>query len=259
MLPELFNIGSLHIYSYGVFIALGTYLAFLYMSKNLSIKLNIQEDEVVKFFLIVIIAAAIGGKILYYLEDLKSYIESPSKLLNNLGKGFVFYGSLIFIIPTAFFYFRKNNWPMWKTLDYGAIAICIVHFFGRIGCFLAGCCHGLPTDLPWGVTFSDPSCSASPLNTPLHPTQLYEVLMIGCIALILHFLMRSKRKSEGDLFLLYLVFYSIGRSIIEIFRGDEARGFLIDGWISHSQGISIIVILSAVIVFFLKGRSLIKE
>ncbi|MBK5278004.1 MAG: prolipoprotein diacylglyceryl transferase, partial [Bacteroidia bacterium] len=121
------------------------------------------------------------------------------------------------------------------------VVTCIVHGFGRIGCFMAGCCYGIPTDSVFGVTFTHAACQAEPLNTPLHPTQLYEAGFIFCLLAVLYFL-KSRKRFEGQLFLLYLIFYAIGRGVLEIFRGDVARGFIFSDWLSHSQLISLIII-----------------
>jgi phosphatidylglycerol:prolipoprotein diacylglycerol transferase len=123
-------------------------------------------------------------------------------------------------------------------LDVMAITTCLVHMFGRIGCYLAGCCYGKPTESVFGVTFTDPACYADPKNVPLHPTQLYEAGYIFLVMIVL-FILRERRRFYGQLFLLYLILYAIGRSVLEMFRGDEERGYLIDGYLSHSQFIAI--------------------
>jgi phosphatidylglycerol:prolipoprotein diacylglycerol transferase len=136
-----------------------------------------------------------------------------------------------------------------------AIVTCIVHGFGRIGCFMAGCCYGKPTHSLFGVTFTNPVCQAEPLHTALHPTQLYEavfifILMTGLI------ISGSKKKFNGQLFLIYLITYAIGRGVLEIFRGDIQRGFLIENVISNSQVIALGVIVIAVYFYIrLKRKS----
>ena len=133
-------------------------------------------------------------------------------------------------------------------LDVMAITTCLVHMFGRIGCFLAGCCYGKPTDLAIGVTFTDAACYADPLHTPLFPTQLFEAGYIFVIMIVLLFL-RKGRTFYGQLFLLYIIFYAIGRSILEIFRGDEERGFIIENYLSHSQLVAIGLLLGVLYVY----------
>jgi phosphatidylglycerol:prolipoprotein diacylglycerol transferase len=137
---------------------------------------------------------------------------------------------------------------MLPMLDIMAVTSCIVHAFGRMGCFTAGCCYGTPYNGLFAVTFTNAKCSAEPLHTPLHPTQLYSVAMILVILAIILFVNRRKHFA-GQLFMLYLMLYAIGRAIIEIFRGDLERGFIIDGILSNSQFISILIFLSALLIY----------
>ncbi len=249
MHPELFTIGGFTIHTYGFMIMIGAALGYFYMSTAVKRDLGIPADKIQNLAILLIFSAFIGGKLFFYFEEPSYYFHPPSNMLKGLRTGFVFYGSLLFVIPTTVWYFRKQKWPVWPMMDRVAITACIVHIFGRMGCFFAGCCHGTPTDSIFGITFTDPASQADPLNTPLHPTQLYEITMIGIILLILIQLMRHK-KFDGQVFLSYIVMYAIGRSIIEIFRGDERRGYIIDGILSHSQFISLGVIALAVAGYF---------
>ena len=132
-------------------------------------------------------------------------------------------------------------------LDRLAITACIIHGVGRLGCFFAGCCYGIASDVPWAVTYSNTG-SQAPLNTPLHPTQLYSSILILSILTLLIMLKRHKR-FEGQLFFIYIILYAAGRSVIEIFRGDEERGFIIEDVLSHSQFISIIIIVVSIWIY----------
>lgn len=250
MHPVLFKIGDLFtIYSYGFFIVIGAILGISFVATQTRKKYNTSFDTINSLFLLMLVSAIVGGKVFLFFENPSYYSENFSKLLT--GRGFVFYGSLLFCIPAMLYFFKKHKLPVLPMLDIMAITTCIVHFFGRIGCFMAGCCHGIEWHGPLAVTFTDPVCLA-PLNTPLHPTQLYSAGMIGLI-LILLLVIKKYQSFDGQLFLTYLICYAIGRSIIEIFRGDISRGFVIDGWLSHSQFISLIVITIS-IYFYLKIR-----
>ncbi|MEQ8927253.1 MAG: prolipoprotein diacylglyceryl transferase [Fulvivirga sp.] len=248
MHPVLFEIGDLFtIYSYGFFIVVGAIAGIIYVAYQTRKNYNTNFDTINSLFLLLLISAIFGGKVFLFFENPSYYADNFSKLLT--GKGFVFYGSLLFCIPAMLYFFKKKGLPVLPMLDIMAITTCIVHFFGRIGCFMAGCCHGIEWHGPLAVTFTNPVCLA-PLNTPLHPTQLYSALMIGLIGLTL-LLLKNRKSFDGQVFLSYLILYAIGRSVIEVFRGDISRGYVIEDWVSHSQFISFLVI-SASLYFYIR-------
>jgi phosphatidylglycerol:prolipoprotein diacylglycerol transferase len=253
MHPELFSIGNFTIHTYGFLIMIGAVLGYIHMAWACKRELGIDPDKLQTIAIYTILAAFIGGKVFFYFEKPDYYFKTPSNMLEDFRTGFVFYGSLIFALPIIVWYFRKEKWPLWPMLDRLAITTLIIHSLGRMGCFFAGCCHGLPTDQPWGVTFTDRLSQATPLNTPLHPTQLYEV---GWLLIILVFLLMFKRykRFEGQLFMLYLMAYAVGRGIIEIFRGDIRRGFIIENVLSHSQFISLVLIALTLWVYFKRRK-----
>ena len=129
------------------------------------------------------------------------------------------------------------------------------HIVGRLGCFLAGCCYGKPTTLPWGITFTDPFAAANvgtPLGVHLHPTQLYEAGAEGLILLGLLLTEKKGKPYPGRTFWLYILLYAVSRFIIEYFRGDE-RGTV--GIFSTSQFISVVLApLSIAMLVFLAKR-----
>jgi phosphatidylglycerol:prolipoprotein diacylglycerol transferase len=240
MHPVLFEIGSLTVYSYGFMIALGVLCAVAYMFFQGRKDVGLTFDQANTLFLLIFIAAFIGGKVFLLLENPSLYMNNPSKLFT--GRGFVFYGSFLFAIPTMLWFFKKHKLNTYKMLDVMAVVTCIVHMFGRIGCFFAGCCYGKTTQGPLGVTFTHEACQA-PLNTPLIPTQLLEAGFIFLVMISLLIIKSRYQKFYGQLFLLYLILYAIGRSVLEIFRGDVARGFIIGGYLSHSQFIALLVVI----------------
>ncbi|HZY80176.1 MAG TPA: prolipoprotein diacylglyceryl transferase [Cyclobacteriaceae bacterium] len=248
MHPILFEAGPITIYSYGFLIALGAGLGFTYMWRQSKKEFGITFDQANTLFIILIVAGVVGGKLFMVFEDPSHYLKNPGKLISS--SGFVFYGSLLFCIPTMLWFFRKNKLPVLAMLDIMAIVTCIVHGFGRLGCFMAGCCYGVPTDSWLGVIFTDPVCQAKPLNTPIHPTQLYESTFIFMLMTGL-FILKARKKFDGQVFLVYLVVYAIGRSIIETFRGDIDRGFVIKDILSNSQFISLLMAATAV-YFYVK-------
>lgn len=250
MHPILLELGGLTIFSYGFFIVLGAFLAYRHMVVFAKKDYNVRSDTISSLLLLIIAMAFIGGKVLFYLEDPSLYISDPSLMLDDMGNGFVFFGSLLFAVPAVIWFFKEKKLPIWGMLDLTAFSAIIAHGFGRIGCFLAGCCHGVPTDSVLGVMYTDPACQADPLNVHLHPSQLYAVTLLLGIFLLLKWLYKRPDRFPGQLFLIYVMLYSVGRGVIEEFRGDEARGYLFDGLLSHSQFISLILISIAAVLYF---------
>ncbi|NQZ75506.1 MAG: prolipoprotein diacylglyceryl transferase [Ekhidna sp.] len=249
MHPELFSIGQFTIHTYGFMIMMGAVLGFFFMTNSVKKDLGIERDKIQSLAILIIFAAFVGGKLFFYMENPSYYFSSLENLKRNFRTGFVFYGSLLFAIPVTVWFFKKEKWPLWPMMDRLAITACIIHGMGRLGCFFAGCCHGIPTDVPWGVTFTDPISQAEPLNTALHPTQLYSATLIFSILVILLMFRRHKR-FEGQLFFIYIILYALGRGVIEIFRGDDARGYIVDDVLSHSQFISLVVIAVTIWAYF---------
>lgn len=252
MYPQLFRFKSpgflegifgeyVTVYSYGVMILLGVVLGFLYTLWR-GKKLGLNLDKTSELFIWAFIAVFVGGKLFFYLEDLSTYIKNPSKMFENIGGGFVFYGSFIFAVPTFIWFLRRNKLPVAETFDIIAVAGTLVHGFGKLGCFMAGCCHGTVCHPAYGVVFTHPKSAAEPLGQPLYPVQLYDAAMVLGITVLLMFL-HNRKQFHGQLILLYTLIYGVGRSITEEFRGDEARGFLFGGLLSHSQFIAIIILI----------------
>jgi phosphatidylglycerol---prolipoprotein diacylglyceryl transferase len=267
MHPEIFSFDTpgflrgifpdqMTVQGYGLMIALGILAAIFYAARQTS-KLGFEFSKINDLFIWIFVAAFVGGRFFYFFERPDYYFGNPSNMLELSGAGFVFYGSLLFAIPTMIIYFKAKKMPVYQMLDIMAFVALIVHGFGRMGCFMAGCCHGVPTNSVVGVTFDHPATMASPIGTPLHPTQIYEILLLAFIFATLK-VVQAKQSFQGQLFLLYIILYALGRPVIEIFRGDEGRGFIMDGLLSHSQLISIIIGIIAISLYFyiLKNKRL---
>ncbi len=232
----LFNIGQVTVYSYATLIVLGTLIAALYTKWSAKRELGISNLPN-SFFYMIFIAGFIGGKLFFYLQDPLLYIKNQSLLLNNFSGGFVFYGSFVIIIPYVIWFLKKQNFPILPMLDILAITTTIVHSIGRLGCFLAGCCFGSPTDSSFGLVFPTTH------TISVHPTQLYEVTLLVAIMCIL-FIIKNHQQFKGQLFLIYLMLYAFGRGVLELFRGDD-RGYIIENTLSHAQFIALCFIAIA--------------
>jgi phosphatidylglycerol:prolipoprotein diacylglycerol transferase len=238
--PELFSLGPVTVYTYGVLLA-ASYLLGLRLAMWRAKRWGLDSNRVLDLGSYIIIAALVGAKLLLLIVDFDQFRGSPGDLLSLARSGGVFYGGLILAVVVAFWYIAKHQLPFWRTCDVFAPAIALGHVTGRLGCMAAGCCYGRPTDVPWAVTFTNPLAASNvgtPLGIPLHPTQLYEA---GAELLILIALLTTERRGRyfaGRTFWAYMFMYAISRYVIEIYRGDprgEMFGF------STSQFISLVL------------------
>jgi phosphatidylglycerol:prolipoprotein diacylglycerol transferase len=257
MHPILFKIGFLTIHTYGVLVAAG-FLLGLGLAVKQAKKEGIPSNKIVDLGFYVLLSALIGSRLLFILINASHYIENPLEIFKIWEGGLVFYGGVLLTVPTFLWYVRKHSLGVWSTADLFAPSLAVAHAIGRIGCFFAGCCYGKPAEgFPWAVTFTDPE-SLAIIGIPLHPTQLYESLgeFINFFILII---LRRYKSFNGQLFMTYILLYSVLRFIVEFYRGDIGRGFIISQ-LSLSQGISILMFLVAVAgLIVLRKRRMRKE
>jgi phosphatidylglycerol:prolipoprotein diacylglycerol transferase len=252
--PELFSLGPITVYSYGVLLAV-SYLIGLRLAMWRAKRWGLDANRVLDLGIYIIIAALIGAKALLLVVDFDQFRQSPAELLSLARSGGVFYGGLILAVLVAFWYIHKHGMAFWTTCDVFAPGIALGHVTGRLGCFAAGCCYGRPTTLPWGITFHNPLAAANvgtPLGIPLHPTQLYEASAELFILLLLLGTERHGKRFAGRTFWLYMLLYAISRYIIEFYRGDP-RGVVFG--VSTSQFISLILAPLAIAMLIWLSRT----
>jgi len=258
MYPELFRIGSFPINTYGVFLALA-FLGAILITVKLGERDGLPREKIYDLSLWMLLASLIGSKLLMLFTE-PEYRADPMQLfsLDFLRSGGVFYGGLFGAVLAGYILMKRYRLPWWKTADACAPGIAIGNFFGRQGCFAAGCCWGKPTSLPWGVKFSElgHEITGVPIDAHLHPTQLYESFSMLIVFGFLLWLHKHKRFS-GQVILLYVLLYSIIRFLIEFVR-DDPRGDILGlttlTGLSTSQIISIIVGVAALIVLVVRWR-----
>jgi len=252
MFPVLIKIGPVTIHTYGFLIATG-FLVALALALRETKKTDLPNERIIAAGFYALIAGIIGARLFFIATNLAHYSEHPIDMIKIWEGGLVFYGGVLFAVPAVIWYVKRNALPLWQTADIWAPSIAIGHAIGRLGCFCAGCCYGRPAEgLPWAVTFTRPD-SLAIIGTPLHPTQLYESAAEFLNFLIL-ITLRRHQSFRGQLFWVYILNYSIIRSVVEMFRGDEVRGFLFPGF-SYSQSISVVMfITAAVFLYILKKR-----
>ncbi len=255
MYPELFSVGPVTIYSYGVLLA-ASYLLGLWLAMRRATRWGLDPSRILDLGIYIIIAALLGAKLLLLVVDFEQFSSSPADLLSLARSGGVFYGGLIVAVLVGFWYVARHGLPLWTTCDVFAPGIALGHVTGRLGCLAAGCCYGRPAEIPWAVTFPNPLAAANvgtPLGIPLHPTQIYEA---GAELLILGVLLATERRGRpfpGRTFWAYMLLYAVSRFVIEIYRGDP-RGQMLG--FSTSQFISLVLApLSIIMLIWLSRRS----
>jgi|KBSSwiStaDraftv2_1062776.scaffolds.fasta_scaffold11487_3 phosphatidylglycerol:prolipoprotein diacylglycerol transferase len=258
MYPELFRIGSFPINTYGVFLAIA-FLSAILITVKLAERDGLPRERIYDLSLWMLLASLVGSKILMLFTE-PEYRENPLGLLSLdfLRSGGVFYGGLVGAVIAGYLLMRRYQLPWWKTADACAPGIAIGSFFGRQGCFAAGCCWGKPTSLPWGVQFSElgHEITGVPIDQHLHPTQLYESFAMLLVFFGLLWLHKRKR-FDGQVILVYALLYASIRFAIEFVR-DDPRGDILGlttlTGLSTSQMISLVIGVLALILLIARNR-----
>ncbi|MSP09050.1 MAG: prolipoprotein diacylglyceryl transferase [Flavobacteriaceae bacterium] len=259
MKPELFHIAGLTIYGYGFCILVGVIAAFFHLYLN-RVRLGMDVDSISTVILICFVGVFLGGKVFYFLEDPAGHWSRMDQFFGDLGNGFVFYGSFLVTLLMLWVWMRKIGWDFWDKMDDIGIAGAFVHGFGKLGCFLAGCCHGVVCGNPnYGVVFNDVKSHAEPLGEALYPVQLWDSGIVFFSIAMMLWMQRRGKAFGGQLFFFYALIYGVGRFFTESYRGDVSRGFVFNGLLSHSQLIAILVVaFSGIGYWFLRRRQLLK-
>ncbi len=247
MHPILFQYRGATLYTYGFFIALG-FLLGITLARYEAKRVGENPEKIMDLSFYLLVSAIIGSRLFYVATRPDIFISNPLEIFKIWNGGLVFYGAFIFAVITAIIYLKKNKIALWKITDILAPSLVLTQFFGRIGCFFAGCCHGKECSLPWAVTFTNPN-SIAPTNIMLHPSQLYHAFGNLMIFGFLWFY-RKKKTFDGQVFWLYVLLYGLIRSFLEIFRGDYRGPKILDTFsISQTIGLSMAGIAIFMIIF----------
>ncbi|OIO02880.1 MAG: prolipoprotein diacylglyceryl transferase [Elusimicrobia bacterium CG_4_10_14_0_2_um_filter_56_8] len=255
MHPIIFQLGSFKLPAYGLMVATGYLAAILYIFRKAG-SAGFKKETLSDIIFYAVLSGMLGAKFFYaatYWNEFGADFQSKILyLLKSFQYGFVFYGGLIFGSAAFFIKARLSGLSPLKAADLVAPALALGHAFGRIGCFLAGCCHGRPTSCPVSVIFTNPASEVNPayLGVPLHPAQLYEAAGNLAIFFLLNAALKrslSGKLRAGAVLALYAALYSALRFFMEFLRGDD-RGLLHLG-LSPAQLISAAVFAAAASVF----------
>lgn len=261
MCPSLSLFGY-SIPTYGICALVGVGAAFLIAFLRVRKSPAHSVEDTMFMLLYGMVGVLVGAKLLYLIQVSPALIRDLPLLFSDvqtfsaryLSGGFVFYGGLIGGIAGAMIYCRQFKLHLFDYANRLIVIIPIFHGIGRIGCFLSGCCYGIPCDPPLGIAFSH--SQIAPNGVPLFPVQLLEVCTNLILFVLLLWLTNRKQCKRSDGVAFYLCYYAVVRFLLEYLRYDDAeRGFI--GFLSTSQFISLFI-FAAGILLFIKGDALVS-
>lgn len=248
MKNELFHLGPFTVYGYGLMIAIGVLAAYV-MAEKRAKKDDLEADLVFNLVIWCLLGGLLGAKVLYIITQMKEILAGKADVV-KLATGFVVYGGIIGGTFGGFLFCKVKKLSFLKYFDLAMPSVALAQAFGRIGCFLAGCCYGQPTNAWYGITFH--TSELAPNGVKLVPTQLISSGLDFLLCFVL-LLFAKRKRADGQVGALYLMLYSVGRFILEYFRGDLIRGSV--GALSTSQFIAIFLFIGGAVVFALLGRN----
>ncbi|HEX4075326.1 MAG TPA: prolipoprotein diacylglyceryl transferase [Candidatus Acidoferrales bacterium] len=260
MHPVLFQFGGVTIYTYGVLAAVG-FLLGLWWAYRQAPRAGLDPRVIWNLGVYGILIALLSSKIWYILSMWDYFIANPRDIfsLGTFQSAGTFYGGVVGGIVWVIFYTRLHKLPVLSVFDVCAAPVALGHSIGRVGCFVAGCCYGKPTSLPWAVTFTNPIASrisGTPLNISLHPTQLYEAGAEFLNFLLLVWL-GTRQRFSGQLIGAYFILYGLERGSIEFLRDDPGRTLMFHDSVSLMQLVSVGLIVTGALLWWrgLRGEA----
>ena len=248
MKNELFTIGPLTVYGYGFMIAVGVIAAWIVTDYRAK-RQKLDRDHVFSLVIWCLLGGLLCAKLLFWITEWKTIMADPGYLLDTLSDGFVVYGGIIGGILAGCLYCRVKRVDFWKYFDLVMPSVALAQGFGRIGCLLAGCCYGRETESAFSIIFQN--SDFAPNHVDLIPTQIYSSVLNFLHFGILLYIARHK-KADGQVAACYLIFYSIGRFVLEFFRGDLIRGSV--GSLSTSQFISLFILAAGIVILAVRSK-----
>ena len=252
MHPILAKIGPLYVYSYGLMVAIGFAAATLLAYRHAD-EFRINKERVIDLGIVMLISGVLGARIVYVALNFQYYARNPMEIINLTRGGLVWYGAFIFGMAASALFVRKNRISFRTAADLFAPYIALAQAFGRIGCFLNGCCYGsaAPSGFILSVIFPEESISR-------YPTQIFSAIALLLIFAILR-VWQKKRHFNGEIFLGYGLLYSMKRFSVEFFRGDNPK-LLYGLTISQLVSAVIFIVCSALFIYwYLKWKNSLKS
>ena len=278
MLPVLFKIGPVPVFAYGLMIATGFLLGLFFIKRDAE-RQGIKPEVIVDGAFWCLMLGLIGARLLHIIMFPGEYsFSDPLGWIAIWHGGLVFQGCIPGPIIFALVYLRVKKISFWKVADIVFPYIPLGHAFGRLGCFLNGCCYGQRTDLPWGIPFrripsdlSQPANGSPPFldhrlryglpadaqwSLPVHPTQLYSAAGLLMIFAVMMYVKRNFTLFRGWALPSYLMLYSFFRFFVEFIRGDHNPSNFGFGVLSDQQIFCIVsFIFGAALFVYMRQRA----
>lgn len=249
MYPILFQLGHFELRSYGVIVAL-SFIAGLWLSTKEARRKGLDPKLIQDFAVYAFLGGIIGARIYFILfSDPAYFLQNPWEILAVWRGGIGVIGSLFGGALVALWYSWKKGISFWKLGDTLAPGIALGQTIGQFACLFNGDSYGKPTDLPWAITYTDLR-SFAPLNVPLHPIEIYEMLAYFLVFLAV-WNTRRKYTADGFTVFTYLSAYGVARFFMEFFRGHPA---IFAAGIPAAQVVSGALILASLMGFLLLRR-----
>lgn len=260
MHPVLFTLLGEPVHAYAATSALG-YVMGVVFGVWLGLKDGRALVDLLELGVVIVLSALLGSKLFHGLFEARGHKLSDGSIATGVldlfgddpwhwahlfEPGYVFYGGVVgAVVMGVLFCLRRGIPDLGSVGDYAVPGILWGTFVGRVGCFLAGCCHGAPTSVPWAVTFPSGHPSG---GMPVHPVQLYD----ACFGLVGFFVCIAgyrRRRFGGESLCAWAVAYALFRFATEMFRADADRGLWLGGAISTSQLVAILSLPVALVVW----------
>ena len=245
MHPELLQLGPLHLRAFGAAMAVA-FLAGTWLGMREARRLGLDEDRFVNTILVTLVASVIGARALYVIEHLAEFRSEWGSVLALWQGGLTLYGGIVAGTFAGLVAARRFGLPRWLVADALTPSLALGLMFGRLGCFLNGCCYGRPTTLPWGVRFPHDSFAYLEFgDTPVHPSQLYNA-GLGLLLFAAVWAARRRVKMPGTLFWSFLLAFAVLRIPIDMTRAYETDAVLLRAGslsVTESQLTSVALVL----------------
>jgi phosphatidylglycerol:prolipoprotein diacylglycerol transferase len=248
--PEIFQWGPIHVRSYGLMLAVA-FLAGTWIALREARRLKLDEDRLITVILVSLVAGVLGARAMYVVEHIEQFRREWGSVLALWQGGLTLYGGVVAGAAAGLLTARRLGQPMWAVADALTPSLALGMMFGRIGCFLNGCCYGRPTSLPWGVVFPADSFAGLEFGTvPIHPSQLYFAAM-GLVLFAVTWVLRGRIRTPGVLFWTFIALFAVSRIPLDATRTYEAEAQIVQVGgtaITESQLVSLTLLLFALLM-----------